>query len=176
MKWQLFRKLAARNPTKVQGPNAIPEWLLRENADLLAGPICDILNYSYREGRLPSVWKEADVVPVLKQRPIKDTNKHLRPISLAPKIPKIAGEHVVETYVKPAVLKKIDVHQLGTIPNSNTTHALINITHKLCVSTDGNGATTRVVLSDFRKAFDLINHNILVQKLLTYDIQMCGGS
>lgn len=71
---------------------------------------------------------------------------------------------------KPAVLKKIDVHQFGPIPNSSTTHALINITHKLYVSTDGNGATNRVVLFNFRKAFDLINHNILVQKLLTNDI------
>ena len=80
------------------------------------------------------------------------------------------GEHVVESYVKPAVLKKIDVHQFGTIPNSSTKHALINITHKLFVSTDGNGATNRVVLFYFRKAFDLINHNILVQILLTYGI------
>ena len=42
--------------------------------------------------------------------------------------------------------------------------------HKLYVSTNGNGATNRVVLFDFRKAFDLINHHILLEKLLTYDI------
>ena len=61
-----FKKLAVLNPTKAHGPNAILRWLLKENADLLAGPICDILNYFYREGRLPSVWKEADIVPVPK--------------------------------------------------------------------------------------------------------------
>jgi len=38
------------------------------------------------------------------------------------------------------------------------------------VNTDGNGATARVVLLDFRKAFDLIDHSVLVQKLSTYDI------
>ena len=61
-----FKKLAVLNPTKAHGPDAILRWLLKENADLLAGPICDILNYFYREGRLPSVWKEADIVPVPK--------------------------------------------------------------------------------------------------------------
>ena len=37
-------------------------------------------------------------------------------------------------------------------------------------ATDGNGATVRVVLFDFKKAFDLIDHRILVGKLCLYDI------
>ena len=43
--------------------------------------------------------------------------------------------------------------------------------HSWLGSTDGNGATTRAVLFDFRKAFDLIGHHVLVQKLSTYDFQ-----
>ena len=42
--------------------------------------------------------------------------------------------------------------------------------HFLNTSTDGNGATTRVVLFDFKKAFDLIDHRLLLHKLATYDI------
>ena len=101
--------------------------MLKETADLLAGPIADILNSSYREGRLPPSWKEADVVPVPKQKPVQDINKHLRPISLTPILSKIAEEYVVESYVKPAVLQKIDPQQFGTIPKSSTTHALISM-------------------------------------------------
>ena len=125
---------------------------------------------SYREGRLPSSWKEADVVPVPKQRPVQDINKHLRPISLTPILSKIAEEYVVDTYVKPAVLSKIDPQQFGTVPKSSTTHALISMIHSWAKSTDGNGSTTRVVLFDFRKAFDLIDHHVLARKLSTYDI------
>ena len=164
----VLRKLSALNPTKAQGPDGIPGWLLKENAALLAGPVTEIINTSYRECRLPPSWKEA--VPIPKQKPIKDVNKHLRPISLTPIISKIAEDHVVQEYVKPAVLKKIDQRQFGTIPNSCTSHALISMTHNWYVNTDGNGATARVVLFDFRKAFDLIDHNILVQKLSTYDL------
>lgn len=143
---------------------------LKENADLLAGPVSAILNSSFHESRLPPSWKEADVVPVPKQRPINDINKHLRSISLTPILSKLAEDHIVEKYVKPAVLQRIDPRQFGTIPKSSTTHALVNMTHNWLVNTDGNGATARVVLLDFRKAFDLIDHSVLVQKLTTYDI------
>ena len=57
-KMSTFKKLMALNPTKAQGPDAIPEWFLKENADLLAGPICDILNCTHRNGGyLQYGWK-----------------------------------------------------------------------------------------------------------------------
>ena len=68
------------------------------------------------------------------------------------------------------LLQNIDPQQFGTIPKSSTTRALVNMTHNWLVNTDGNGATAKVVLLDFRKAFDLIDHYVLVQKLTTYDI------
>ncbi|XP_022808365.1 uncharacterized protein LOC111345348 [Stylophora pistillata] len=105
----VYKKLTKLNRRKAHGPDGIPGWVLKENADLLAAPIADILNLSYREGRLLHSWKEADVVPVPKQRPLQDINKHLRPISLTPILSKIAEEYVVDTYVKPAVLSKIDL-------------------------------------------------------------------
>ena len=170
--FSVFQKLSTLNSTKAQGPDGIPGWLLKDNADLLTEPVTEILNTSYFENCLPSSWKEPDVVPVPKQTPIKDVNKHLRPISLTPILSKIAEDYVVEEYVKPAVLKKIEPRQFGTIPNSCTTHALISMTHNWYAGTDGNGATARVVLFDFRKAFDLIDHNVLVRKLSSYDIPM----
>lgn len=48
-----FKKLSSLNPSKAQGPDGIPGWLLKESADLLAMPVCDVINSSYREGRLP---------------------------------------------------------------------------------------------------------------------------
>ncbi|PFX26424.1 hypothetical protein AWC38_SpisGene8894 [Stylophora pistillata] len=143
-----FMKLSALNPSKAQGPDGIPVWVLKENADLLAGPVSVILNSSFHESRLPPSWKEADVVPVPKQRPINDINKHLRPISVTPILSKLAEDHIVEKYVKPAVLQSIDPRQFGSIPKSSTTHALVNMTHNWLVNTDGNGSTARVVLLD----------------------------
>ena len=142
----------------------------RENADLLSIPVRDILNLSYIEYCLPQSWKEANVVPVTKQKPVKNVKKHLRPISLTPVISKIAEEFIVEEFVKPAVMAVIDDNQFGTVPKSSTTQALISMIHAWSNHTDGNGSTVRVVLFDFRKAFDLIDHCILARKLENLDL------
>ena len=94
--------------------------MLKENADMLAEPI-DIFN-SYWE--CPHLWKEADIIPVPKQRPVQDNTKHLRLILLTPILSKIAEEYVVDTYVKPAVRKKIGPKQFGMVPKSSTMQAL----------------------------------------------------
>ena len=163
----VFMKLLQLNPSKANGPDGIPSWLLKENASLLAYPVKEILNSSYREGHLPLSWKNADIVPLAKQKPVKEINKHLLPISLTPKF---AEDFVVESYVKSAVMKQIDSKQFGTIPQSSTTHALISMIHTWNRQTDGNGSAVRVVLFDFQKAFDRIDHSILVEKLTTFDI------
>ena len=156
--------------TKAHGDDGVPAWLLKENADLLMKPVTDILNCSYVEACLPPSWKEANVVPVPKQKPIKDVNKHLRPISLTPILSKVAEEFVVEMYVKPVLMGKIGDNQFGSVPRSSITHALISMLHTWLKYTDGNGATVRVVLFDYRKAFDLIDHSILAKKLKTLDL------
>ena len=70
-------------------------------------------------------------------------------------------------YIKPAILAKVDEHQYGTVPRSDTTIVLISMLHAWLSETDGNGATVRAVLFDFRKAFDLIDHKILMPKRTT---------
>ena len=94
-----------------------------------------------------------------------DIQKELRPISLTPCISKEAEEFVVDGFVKPVVMNILDDNQYGAIPNSSTTMALISMLHSWSLGTDGNGATVRTLLLDYRKAFDLIDHCILVRKI-----------
>ena len=86
----------------------------------MAPSIMDIMNVSLREGRLPLSWKEADIIPVPKQRPIQDINKHLCPISLTPILSKIAKDYIVHEFMIPAVLKKSTKDNMGQYLN----HAL----------------------------------------------------
>ena len=76
----VYLKLAALNSRKASGPDGVPSWLLKENDDLLAPTITDILNTSFAECQQPPSWKSADIVPIPKQKPIKDVNKRLCPI------------------------------------------------------------------------------------------------
>ena len=164
------KKLSKLNGSKAQGPDGIPGWLLKENADVFAKPVADIISCSFRKGCLPASWKEADITPIPKVKLIQQVCEHLRPISLTSILSKLAENFVVNEYVKPAVMEKLDPRQFGAVPRSNTRHALISMIHSWSQSTDGNGATTRVVLFDFRKAFDLVDHRILVEKISEYTI------
>ena len=146
------------SPHKAAGPDCVPSWLLLEYAKVLANPVT------------PSPWKLADVVPVPKQKPVEDLSKQLRPISLTPAISKLAEDFVVSTHVVPAVLKIIDHDQYGGIPKSSTLFTLISMFHHWLHATDGTGAAVRVVLFDYRKAFDLIDHKILVAKINGLDM------
>jgi len=167
---RVLQYLLKVNPAKSSGPDEIPGWFLREYADIIAPPICNILNTSFSEQKLPSVWKLANVCPIPKCKPVVNMGKDLRPISLTSCISKLAEDIVVCDYVKPAVLKVIDDSQYGGIPKSSTTMALISMIHNWTQGTDGNGATVRTLLFDYRKAFDLIDHSILISKLKSLEL------
>ena len=68
-------------------------------------------------------------------------------------------------FVKPAALKILDTNQYGALLKSSTTTALLSMIHNWATSTDGNGATVREILFDYREALDLIDHSLFVSKL-----------
>ena len=92
-------------------------------------------------------------------------NKHLRPISLTCCLAKLAEEFVIEKFVGPAILKHIDPNQFGGIPRSSSTIALISMLHNWAGATDGSENSVRVLLVDYRKTFDFIDHSILINKI-----------
>jgi len=156
---RVWKTLSKLNPFRSCGPDRIPNWLLREYADLIAFPVCRILHASFKDQRLPRSWKLADVTPLPEKKPVQILKKDLRPITLTSYVSKVAEEFVVRDYIMPAVLNNLDTNQYGAVPKSSTTFALLDMLHDWSEGTDGNGATIRTILFDYHKAFDLIDHN-----------------
>ena len=154
----VYSALVRLNPRKASGPDGVPNWLLKDYAEFLANPVCVILNSSFAEQSLALLWKYANVTPLPKTKPVTVITKHIRPISLTPSLSKLAEDFIVRYYIGPAVLEIIDPNQYGAIPKSSTTHALISMIHTWASATDGTGAAVRMVLLNYRKAFDLIDH------------------
>ena len=144
--------------------------MLKEYAEILVTPVQNILNTSYSEQKLPSMWKIADVIPLPKVKKVTDPKKELRLISLTSTLSKISEDFIVTDYITPALENLVDSNQFGTISGSSTVLALISMIHKWLEATDGNGVSVRVLLFDYRKAFDLIDHKILVNKLKQVNI------
>jgi hypothetical protein len=137
---------------------------------ILSLPVMKIINSSYTENKLPPIWKKANIIPVPKVTPAHDINQHLRPISLTPLLSKVDEEFVVIKHLKPAILKVLDVNQYGVIPGSSTSQALIKMIHKWSEATDGARASVRIVLVDYQKAFDYVDHTIVLSKLKSLEI------
>ena len=161
------RKRRQISISKTVGPDDIPKWVLKEYSDILSSAITNILNTSFCESKVPRVWKLADVSPLAKAHTIEDFNKDLRPISFTSTLSKIAEAFIIEQEVKPTLLKVIDPQQFGFIPASCTTFALISMLHHWLEATDGNGSCVKIALLDYRKAFDLVDHNLLIAKLFS---------
>ena len=165
------RKLREISCARAGRPDDLPNWVLREFADILTAPVADILNSSFSECKIPRAWKIADVSPLPKAPTVNDINKDLRPISLTSTLSKVAESFVIDEDLKPVLLSAVDPSQFGFIPGSCTTFALISMFHHWLRATDGTGSTVRTALLDFRKAFDLVDHHILFGKLLTLGVK-----
>ena len=94
------RKLRAVSTSRSGGPDNLPNWVLKEYADILAFPIADILNTSFLECRVSRVWKLADVSPLPKVPMISHFIKNLRPISLTSTLSKVAEGIVIHKELK----------------------------------------------------------------------------
>lgn len=120
-----------------------------------------IINCCLFEGIFPDKWKIACVVPLAK---ISTPNefKDLRPISILSVLSKVL-EKIMDAQIRAYLnINQLFPHcQSGFRANYSCTTALINITDDIITAND-TGLVTALVLLDFSKAFDTINHKILL--------------
>jgi hypothetical protein len=63
----------------------------------------------------------------------------------------------------------IDKNQFGCVRGRSTTHALIKVMHELFHASDNPRNFIRILFVDFSKAFDRIDHNVLMQKFVAHE-------
>ncbi|KAI8479751.1 hypothetical protein Bbelb_424990 [Branchiostoma belcheri] len=166
--WEVYWKLRRIKTNKSPGPDGIDGRLLKEFAYELSEPIVDILNSSLLEGTVPHEWKEAVVVPLPKTSP--PSIDHLRPVSLTSLIGKIC-ESFVASWVLQDIRHCICKNQFGCLKGRSTTHCLVNLANQLYKTADRRGSSSTWVLTDFSKAFDLVDHTVAIQHLLELGVR-----
>ena len=152
------------NTRKGTGPASIPSIFLAYFSNELASPLSKIANISFSTGTHPDKLKVAQVIPIFKKG-CKLTPSNYRPISLLSNINKILEKLVFSRVLSFLDSEKIIYkHQYGFRPKHSTNHALINITETIRDALD-RGKLACGVFVDFQKAFDTVNHSILINKL-----------
>ena len=164
-----FEALCNVKVRKATGPDNIPAWLLKNHAEVLAPTLTAIFNNSLREGVVPIEWKTPNVIPLPKGNPPVSIEKDIRPISLTPIAAKVF-ESIVMKWIDEKMDGKIDNKQFGGISGTLTTDVLLEMVNKWYEATDNLDSYVRVVMLDFSKAFDLIKHSLLIEKLQLYDL------
>ena len=153
-----------------QGLNAPPVWLWKKVRDVVAEPISNLINCCFVSGEFPSCLKEAIITAILKGGSELDIN-NFRPISILLLISKILEKTMFSRILDFANKNSIlSCNQFGFRPGLSTCDALLKYIEHIYDSLNKKHGTISVSI-DLKKAFDTINHQILLDKLYLYGIR-----
>lgn len=155
---------------KSTGPDDISPRMLKNLAEVIAEPICNIFKQSMNSGICPEAFKIAHVVPVYKQGDRKILTNY-RPISLILVLANVFEKCLSVRLLQ--YLENIDFFagsQFGFRKNKSTLDALHELTTFIRNSLHGSRKCAGIFL-DLKNAFDTLNHKLLLRKLYNIGIR-----
>ena len=152
------------NIAKSSAIRNISTFIIKDSFRVLLHQVTYLFNLSIRKNVFPTSWKMARVTPLPKDGDPTDVN-NLRPISLLP-IPGKILEHLIHKQVMSYLDRNhiLDENQSGFRKNYSTTSALAAFMDDIYMNVNYS-CLTHAIFIDFRKAFDSINHAILLKKI-----------
>lgn len=150
--------------TKSVGVDKISVFVLKACATEISQSIANLINRSLLSGKFPQQWKRSKIIPIHKSGD-KSSPSNYRPISILPCVSKIL-ERVVQRQVLEFLHENniLSAAQSGFRPRHSTSTTLLKVTDDWLHATDKK-EYTGVVFVDLRKAFDIVNCDILIKKL-----------
>ena len=165
---EVYDTLSALKPGKAPGLDELPPRLLSLCAKGISVSLCTLFNRSFSEGKVPSAWKEALVVPVFKGGQ-RDAPANYRPIALLSIVSKTMEKIVLKrltAFLGPLVTPK----QSGFRRKDGTSPQLIRLVQEWSAALD-SAHLVAVVFFDFKKAFDRVCLPGLILKLKSAGLQ-----
>ena len=152
------------------GPFSVHVKLLKLLKPHISSPLAIIFNEPFTLGIFPDKLKCAKVIPIHKKGSLTDPSNY-RPISLLSIYSKISEKLMYKRSYE--FLTKMDAFyssQFGFREKHSTSHVLISMTETIWSTLD-NGKYGCGVFIDLKKAFDTVNHSILLKKMGHYGIK-----
>ena len=168
---EIVRLIDSLENSKASGPHSIPTEILKLIKFNICYPLKEIINLSFATGVYPDILKIAKVIPIFKNKGDLLVVVNYRPISLLSNINKI-----FEKLVYSRLYSFLNLHnciyelQFGFRAKHSTDHALISLTEMIREALD-SGCFAGGIFIDLQKAFDTVDHHILLDKLNYYGIR-----
>ena len=160
---QRVRKILSNiNSNKAYGPDGIHGKLLKNCAVGLAYPLSLLFHSCYNIGTLPREWKLGHIVPIYKKGDKHEVSNY-RPISLTCLIMKVL-ERIIKDELLALTNGMIKDEQHGFRTERSCATNLVGLCDSLALSLNDN-IRTDVIYFDFAKAFDSVNHDLILLKL-----------
>ena len=155
--------ISSLNSNKASSPNSIPYRILFLLKNEISNQLADLFNLSFKTGVFPSVLKTAKVIAIFKKDSKLDYSNY-HPVSLQSNYENTRKSYVQETIYLLNIKNIIYDLQSGFRQHYSTSDALINITENIRKAIyDGNIGFG--VFVDLQKAFDTVDHQILLAKI-----------
>lgn len=145
-----------------RGADDIPSIILKNLANVLSYPLSLIFNKSLRSGIFPATWKISIIIPIFKSGKRSDI-KNYRGISILSSIPKLF-EMIVCDYLSFNLKSLISSQQHGFVKQRSTSTNLLTFT-SIIIDAFESKSQLDVIFTDFSKAFDTPQFEILLHKL-----------
>ena len=159
--------LKSLDPNKSTGIDGISPKMLKLAFDALMPFLLQINNISLHIGMFPDVLKEARVFPIHKSGPSEDRSDY-RPISILPIVSKVIEKHVTKhLFAYLNKYKPLYEAQSGFRKHHSCLTALIKLINDWLSHID-KGNIVGAIFFDLKKAFDLVDHELLLQTLALY--------
>jgi len=163
----VFDMLTKLNINKSSGLDGIGPRILKIAAPVITKSLTHIINLSIMSGNFPDTLKCAKVTPIFKKGEKVDPGNY-RPISILPVLSKLFEKHVaIQVYKFFETYSLFHKAQSGFRKYHSCQTELTKLIDLWLKEMD-NGHMTGIVFLDFKKAFDLVDHEILLQKLKCY--------
>ena len=154
-------------------PGDIPVKIIREFAQSICTPLCDIINSSFLKGHWASIYKKEVITPIPKQYPVLKVGM-LRPISALLSFNKVQ-EMAICQLIASDMSANLDPTQYGNRKRTGIQHYLVKMLHRILSETDSNSrGKIKAILAtfiDWKEAYSRQSHILGVKSFIANGVR-----